>query len=137
MSIRTLDAISMSTGVDVLAHLDREASIPLLAGLQFQGDVAIIPAKRGAHATTAVPAAGVAVVRGESGGNTHEIQADGEVYCDVRAASAADLVLAVLTVVQGEAVLCHPEHGFNRIAPGSYELRRQREQADSIRMVAD
>ncbi|KBR63579.1 hypothetical protein X425_02408 [Mycobacterium avium XTB13-223] len=45
--------------------------------------------------------------------------------------------MARLTVKSGEAVLCHPEHGFNRIAPGSYEIRRQREMAEEIRMVAD
>lgn len=136
MTVRTIDELAVSTGVDVLAHLDRKLEIPLLSGLQFQGDVAIVPTGS-RRATTPVPARGVAVVRGENGGNTHAIQADGRVSCDVREASATDLLLAVLTVESGEAVLCHPEHGFNRIGPGDYELRRQREQADELRLVAD
>jgi len=35
------------------------------------------------------------------------------------------------------AELGHPEHGYNGIAPGSYEIRRQREMAEEIRMVQD
>lgn len=35
------------------------------------------------------------------------------------------------------AYLLHPEHGATGVAPGSYVLRRQREQADEERLVAD
>jgi hypothetical protein len=124
-----------ATGLDVLTELDRQLDIPLLSGPQRQGDVLIRPAKVGA--TNPVPPSGTPVVRGESGGNTHAIVADGEVYCDVFTPSASNLTVAYLTVKSGEAVLCHPEHGFNRIAPGSYEIRRQREQMEEVRLVAD
>ena len=90
-------------------------------------------------ATTPVPAAGVPVVRGEAGGNTHAIVADGPgVCCDTRQASTTDLTLATLTVPEGSvAYLAHPEHAYTGIGPGTYTLRRQREQADELRIVAD
>lgn len=135
MTTRTMNELIEATGLDVLTELDRQLEIPLLSGIQRQGDVLIRPAR--VVATTRVPATGTPVVRGENGGNTHAIQADGEVYCDVLTPSARELAVARLTVKSGEAVLCHPEHGFNRIGPGSYEIRRQREMAEEMRMVAD
>ena len=35
------------------------------------------------------------------------------------------------------AYLGHPEHGFMGIGAGTYEIRRQREMAEELRMVAD
>lgn len=124
-------------GIDVHEHLDRELTIPVLTGLQRQGDVLVLPDEN-ATATTPVPAAGVPVVRGENGGNTHAIVAEGPVFCDLREASTTDLTLALLTVPPASvAWLAHPEHGYMGIGPGTYSLRRQREQADELRMVAD
>jgi hypothetical protein len=80
----------------------------------------------------------VPVVRGEKGGNTHAIVADGPVFCDTREARATDLTLAVLTVPEGSvAYLAHPEHAYTGIGPGSYTLRRQREQSEEMRLVQD
>ncbi|MDI1288906.1 MAG: hypothetical protein PSX37_03015, partial [bacterium] len=101
-----------------------------------QGDVLIrrrddIPA-----ATTAIPKQGAIVVRGENGGNTHGLYGAG--FYDSREASATDLVVGVVTVPEGSTVLLsHPEHGPFLVAPGTYEARRQREQADELRIVAD
>ncbi len=124
------------TGVDVITHQD-DIEIPVLAGVQRQGDVIVRPAK--VAATTAVPAAGTPVVRGENGGNTHAIYAaDGPVFCDTQAGSVRELRVATLSVPEGStAYLGHPEHGYMGIAPGDYEIRRQREMAEEIRMVAD
>lgn len=124
-------------GVDVLEHLDRSLDIPVVAGVQRQGDVIVVPSV--AAAKTPVTAAGVPVVRGENGGNTHSVVADGNVLCDLVAdPSAGDLRVATLTVKEDStAYLAHPEHGYLGVAPGHYEIRRQREQADEIRMVAD
>lgn len=130
-------------GVDVLDHLNRDVDVPVLAGLQAQGDVIVVPvaearAHTGRPATTPVPRAGVPVVRGESGGNTHLLLADGDVYFDALPAAGGDLGLGTLTVSDGATgYLAHPEHGYAGIAPGTYEIRRQREQADEIRLVAD
>ena len=125
-------------GVTVEDHLDTDALVPILAGLQRQGDVIVIPNHKDT-ATTRVPTSGVPVVRGEAGGNTHTILADGPgVCCDTHQASATNLTLATLTVPEGStAYLAHPEHAYTGIGPGSYTLRRQREQADELRMVAD
>lgn len=128
-------------GITVLDHLDMEVDIPVLSGLQRQGDVIVIPAASAgivAHAATPVPAAGTPVVRGESGGNTHTIVAEGPVFCDTVTGRADQLRVAVLTVPDGStAWLTHREHGYAGIAPGTYEVRRQREQSDVIRMVQD
>jgi hypothetical protein len=127
-----------ATGVAVITDQDFELEIPVLGGVQRQGDVLVKPLAL--HTATAVvPAAGTPVVRGENGGNTHAIYpADGPVYCDVLAGSARDLRVALLSVPEGStAYLGHPEHGYMGIAPGSYEIRRQREQAEEMRMVAD
>jgi hypothetical protein len=125
-------------GVDVLDHLDRQASIPVISRIGRQGDVLIAAKPRGKSATTPLPRDGFPAVRGEAGGNTHLLLGDGNVFYDPRAASAADLDLGVLTVADDStAYLAHPEHGYLGIAPGTYSLRRQREQADELRMVAD
>lgn len=138
-TITTLAELCDHAGVDVLDHLDRQVTIPVVAGLQAQGDVIVIPRRKGKGATIAVPPAGIAVVRGESGGNTHLLVADGP--CTWRATTSTDarnLSLGMVTVPEGStAFLLHPEHGGTGLAPGSYEIRRQREQADEIRVVAD
>lgn len=125
------------TGVDVITEQDLDLEIPVLGGVQRQGDVLVRPAD--VTANTAVPITGTPVVRGENGGNTHAIYAaDGPVFCDVTAGSPTDLRIAVLSVPEGStAYLGHPEHGYSGIAPGDYEIRRQREQAEEMRMVAD
>jgi hypothetical protein len=128
-------------GIAVEDHLDLNDLVPVNTGLQRQGDVIVVPVtgKNPKPATTPVPAAGVPVVRGEAGGNTHAIVADGPgVCCDLRQASTTDLTLATLTVPEGSvAYLAHPEHAYTGIGPGTYTLRRQREQADELRIVAD
>lgn len=127
-----------ATGVAVCTEQDLDIDIPVLAGIQRQGDVLVLPMV-GVLAATKVPAGGTPVVRGENGGNTHAIYAaDGPVFCDTVEGSARDLRVALLSVPEGStAYLGHPEHGYQGIAPGSYEIRRQREQAEEMRMVAD
>lgn len=130
-------------GIDVLEHLDRQASVPILSGLQAQGDVAVVPAAmvRGlTPASKPVPASGVPVVRGEAGGNTHLLLAEGDVRFDAVSIGRDPLELALGTLTVAEsatAYLAHPEHAYTGIAPGTYQLRRQREQGDEIRLVQD
>lgn len=121
-------------GVEVPAHLQADAEIPVICGLQVQGDIAIIPTRPGVDVGRPVPADGVPVVRGEAGGNTHLLVADGPVSWR----PTDDITLGTVTVEEGAvAYLLHPEHGANGLGPGVYRLRRQREQADVIRVVAD
>jgi hypothetical protein len=138
--VSTVNDLIAVHGVDIDPHLDRGALVPVSTGLQRQGDIVIIPATsvrlgRPGAATKPVPQCGVPVVRGEAGGNTHLLLADGPVLFDP---APADLTLGVLTVADdATAYLAHPEHGYAGIGPGTYVIRRQREQADEIRMVQD
>jgi hypothetical protein len=139
--VLTIGQAIATYGVDIDEHLDRQTTIPVVDGLQFQGDVAVVPevmcGGQLAAATTAVPKAGVAVVRGENGGNTH-LLLGAECFFDAARVGDEDLELGILTVPAGQvAYLAHPEHAYSGIAPGTYELRRQREQADVIRLVQD
>ncbi|WP_142995505.1 hypothetical protein [Mycobacterium persicum] len=117
-------------------YLDRNAEVPTVSSLGFQGDVAIIRCDS-LTARTPIPVAGYPVVRGEVGANTHLLVGDG-FYDASTSASPQDLRLGVLTAPEGgTTLLSHPEHGGILIAPGSYEIRRQREMAEEMRMVAD
>jgi hypothetical protein len=131
----TINELTQATGITVVTEHDADVGIPVLSGMQRQGDVLVLPAA--VAASTAVPVSGTAVVRAENGGNTHAVYAaDGPAYCDTNAAEG--LRVAALTVPDGSiAYLGHPEHGYLGIAPGSYEIRRQREMAGPARMVAD
>lgn len=140
----TLGSILDRAGIDTLGVLDAQVDVPVLTGLaQAQGDLIILPRPMKQAATTPIPAAGALVVRAESsGGNTHSLHSfDGPgCYWDASADGGdTGLMLGVLTVPDGAtAYLVHTEeHGANAFGPGTYEIRRQREQADEIRMVAD
>lgn len=138
MSITLQEAIK-HYDVDVLEHLDRDVTIPILSGPQRQGDVIVMPSLA-VKATTLIPAAGCPVVRGENGGNTHLLLEGfgGPVYFDLAAPRTDSLTLGTLTVPDGStAYLAHPEHGYMGFGAGTYTVSRQREQADEIRTVAD
>lgn len=134
----TIGTLNARHGLTLTTDYADDLTIPALTGIQRQGDVIVIPDDTAA-ATTPVPLAGCPVVRGESGGNTHAIYtADPGVRCDPVEARIGDLTVARLTVPAGSvAYLGHPEHGYLGIGAGSYVIRRQREQADELRMVAD
>lgn len=133
--MKLMDAIE-TCGIDVDEHLDRDAVLPILTGLQVQGDVALIPTRPSAKPGTPVGRDGVAVVRGENGGNTHLLLAEGLVTWAPVDDPGQDL--GVVTVDDGATgFMAHPEHGYVGFGPGAYTIRRQREQADEIRLVAD
>jgi len=134
----TLTTLSARHGVELNEHLIADAEVPVLTGIQRQGDVIVVPTRAGADEGLPVPPEGIAVVRGENGGNTHLLVADGAVTWRAVTAQRGQLALGVVTVPEGStAYLAHPEHGFMGIAPGTYRVSRQREQADEIRVVAD
>lgn len=148
----TLGELSARTGLDVLAHLEREVTIPVIDGIQAQGDLIVVPyallADVGIPANARwqqVPPAGVELLRSAAGGNPHTLTADPgtcrwttEMYDNQRLALGTLQTSAV-------AYLIHPEHGASGIAPGSYVIRRQRESTpgrsslpgSGTRLVAD
>lgn len=123
------------------SEIAAEIDVPTIVGLQHQGDVSVIPASmvRDYRMPSGdVPREGIAVVRGESGGNTHRLLAEDGVKFDQRNPSPTDLTLGSLMVPEGAtAWLDHPEHGNTGIAPGEYVIRRKREAAEELRLVAD
>jgi hypothetical protein len=121
----------MATQTDILTrhgipdlHLEfPELEIPILTGVQRQGDVLIVPTTITAGG---VPLGrGVEVVRAEQGSNTHTLHGDGLWL----PADRDGLSQGHLTVPDGGvAYLIHTEeHNALGIGPGSYDIRRQRE----------
>lgn len=133
--MQTQTQILASHGYSDLAVEYPELEIPLIAGAQRQGDVMILPTT---PRDSGQPLGkGVEVVRSEAGSNTHTLHGDGTWLPSPSALT--NLVQGWLTVPEGgEAYLIHSaEHGAAGIAPGSYEIRRQREFAGEWRRVAD
>lgn len=124
-------------GIDVLDHLDRSVDVPIVTGPQAQGDIIVLPQTRGkGRVGQPVPTEGIPVVRGENGGNTHTLLADGPGVTWTEA--SADPDLGVVMVPSGStAYLAHPEHAYAGIGPGRYLIRRQVQQDEMIRMVQD
>ena len=119
--MKTLGDLTAAHGFAVLEHLEAEAQVPVLPGLQAQGDLFVIPLDTG----TTTP------------GHEHRLFA-GTPATAWWTPAASGVGQDIGTVECTEpAYLLHPEHGATGIAPGSYVLRRQREQADEERLVAD
>ena len=126
-------------GIQIPEHLTKDAEVPTLTGLQAQGDIVIIPTDTvDTRNMLPVPSAGIQVINGESAGNTHWLDA-GFDSPGVMWSSLDNQDLGILHVPNGQcAVLTHTdEHGANAMGPGTYILRRQREQADQIQYVID
>jgi hypothetical protein len=137
--VQTLEQVIDLCGVDVDAHLERDMEILVSGGMQRQGDVIVVPVNADAPVANPVPPQGFPVVLGENGGNTHLLLPQGVgVFYSALPPQFGKLDLGLLHVAKGSvAYLAHPEHGYAGIAPGSYTIRRQREQADIVRLVQD
>lgn len=148
--LKTLAQVSEATGFAVLEHLEADLEVPVLDGLQAQGDLFIIPIiipigqqtpTRASSLTEAydvkpVPPEGVAVIAAVGSGHEHRLFAGTPDTAMFGPANAFGADIGVLECTAPAYVL-HPEHGATGIAPGLYVLRRQREQADEERLVAD
>jgi hypothetical protein len=148
----TLADLTARTGLDVLGHLEREVTIPVIDGIQAQGDLLVIPIARLASAASPawrnvlvaesahwrpVPGGGIEVLRAGAGGNPHTLVADpGACRWTTGVHDPERLALGAL-VTTGVAYLIHPEHGGSGIAPGTYVIRRQRERAGAPRRHGD
>ncbi|ROZ98792.1 hypothetical protein [Gordonia sp. OPL2] len=134
-TIATLSDLTQLSGIDVLDHLDQSVSIPVITGLQAQGDLLVVPFALVAHqlrttswtTTVAVGASGVELLRSAAGGNPHSLVAD-EGMCTWSTRVNDDTALAIgILDTSTTAYLIHPEHGATGVAPGRYVIRRQRE----------
>ncbi|WP_442810181.1 hypothetical protein [Streptomyces sp. W16] len=130
----TLADLTRRSGLDVLDHLEREVAIPVVDGLQAQGDLIVVPYAFVARAVTLltaawreVPAAGIELLRSAAGGNPHTLVADpGTCRWNPNVRDTMGLALGMIET-SAVAYLIHPEHGGTGIAPGRYVVRRQRE----------
>jgi len=132
----TLGELIERHGVDVLDYLDRSLEVPVLDGTQVQGDLIVIPDTRTRTGERKpVPAEGVPVIEAVGSGHEHRLLAS-EVGTASLLSGVGGQDIAYLQNTE-VAYLAHPEHGYLGIAPGSYVLRRQREQAAEERLIAD
>ena len=131
----TQASILTAHGVSVPPHL-LAADVPVARGVPArQGDIIAVPMRPGQVADAApIPPEGIQVVRGEAERNTHLLVGDGTFH-----ALDGPQDLGTLTVPDGGcAFLIHTgEHGAVQLAPGQWTIRRQRQQADEIELVAD
>ncbi|WP_131740670.1 hypothetical protein [Actinomadura roseirufa] len=146
----TLASLSERTGLAVLDHLERSVTVPVVDGVQAQGDLIVIPLGLLGGTVYAssrarwrdVPPEGVELLRGEAGGNPHTLVADPGT-CRWATAVVDPVHLAIGIFETSEvAYLLHPEHGASGCAPGAYVVRRQREHEarrgpGGVRLVAD
>ncbi|MDV7242175.1 MULTISPECIES: hypothetical protein [Rhodococcus] len=146
----TLSALTALSGLDVFDYLDQEVSIPVIDGLQAQGDLLVIPHSLVADIVTTtmwtrserVPLSGVELLRSAAGGNPHSLVADeGVCIWSTPVSDPRRLALGILDA-RVTAYLIHPEHGATGIAPGRYVIGRQREQGvgrsfEGAQLVAD
>jgi hypothetical protein len=136
------------TGLGALDHLERQAAVPVLDGLQAQGDLIVVPLGMLGTVTPQpwarwrpVPAGGVELVRGVAGSNPHTLVADPGTCRwtpDLRDPIRLGVALFENTA---PAYLVHPEHGGSGVAPGLWLVRRQQERGPGPRagsvLVAD
>lgn len=136
--METLAEVSERYEFAVLEHLEADAEVPVLGGLQAQGDLIIVPQHVGNFDRwPPVPATGIPVIEAAGGGHEHRLFAGtpGTARFDRTGATGQDIGYLACTA---PAYVLHPEHGAAGIAPGAYVLRRQREHAGAEqRLVAD
>ena len=134
--MNTIATLTQKFNTGSLDHLIADTEIPVLTGPNAQGDVSWWPTREGKVAgLIEVKPEGYPVVKGEAGGNTHLLLADGPVFF----APSKDLLrLGTLVIPEGSvAHLHHPEHGYHSIGAGTYIMKGQRTQMDEIRRIAD
>lgn len=138
MTMTFADALQ-KVGVSVPDHLISDAEVPVLTGVQAQGDLLIVPIESTKAKLTRLPVKGVQVVFGEATGNSHWLHAGFESPGIEFARVESGQAIAVVRVPEGQsAQLIHTdEHGSNGIGPGLYAIHEKREQADEIRRVTD
>lgn len=102
-----------------------------------QGDIYLVPIDKLPKGLTEVPREKdrIVLAEGEATGHLHMIEAPEATFL---AKDITDIEGRFLAV-EAEVALTHPEHDTITLAPGNWEVRRQREydQAGGISYVAD
>jgi hypothetical protein len=138
--MKTLGDLTGSTGRDVDLHLMLDLVIPVHEGIQAQGDVIVVPLAevagdvrvQGSAHWREVPADGIELLRGGTGGNAHTLVADpGTCVWTADVFDPTGLTLGVFEAM-ATVYLLHREHGGAGVAPGAYIVRRQREQGPVV-----
>ncbi|UBU13634.1 hypothetical protein [Nonomuraea gerenzanensis] len=139
----TLAELTSRTGLTVLDHLEQSVTIPVLDGIQAQGDLIVIPlplpdVRDWDAGWQPVPPEGVELLRGVAGGNPHTLVAEpGTCRWSRHVRDWQGLAIGVFDA-SAPVYLLHPEHGGSGCAPGRYVVRRQREhEGGGSRLVAD
>jgi hypothetical protein len=105
--------------------------------MKRQGDILLVPVERLPDGLIEVPREDgkIILAEGEATGHLHMIDSEKATFLAEDIAQIEDRFLAV----EEEVALEHPEHDTVTLAPGNYEVRRQREydQAGGIELVAD
>lgn len=142
-----MTAIDTNTADAVLEQLAAEVATPVHTGKPLpQGDLLVIPADgQVPDATDPIPNVGVPLVRG-TGGHVHLLM--GRVLWAPGREGAQ--TIGTVTVPDGHVgYLAHgdgtpasalsrdADHALVAFGPGTYVIRRQREQADEIHLVED
>jgi hypothetical protein len=127
------------TGIDALEHLERQVTVPVVDGIQAQGDLIVIPSALIGTVVVSerwwreLPPEGVELVRGVAGNNPHTLVADAGT-CRWTAALRDPLGLGIAVFENtAPAYLVHPEHGGSGVAPGRWLVRRQQERGTGSR----
>lgn len=138
----TLIELCETTGLTPLDHLELDAEIPVLSGLQAQGDLLIVPTDADTILDSdpvwrEVGRGGVVLLKGQADGNPHTLVADPDTCRVTFDVTDRDGLALAVVEAQEPCWLLHPEHGGTGIAEGRYTVRRQREWAREQRLVAD
>jgi hypothetical protein len=135
--MKTLVDLTGATGLPVDVHLVLDLVIPVNGGMQAQGDLLVVPleeltgkvAVRSGAAWREVPADGVELLRGGTGGNAHTLVADPDTCAWTTDVQDTDGLAIGIFEALAPVYLLHREHGGTGVAPGCFVVRRQREQA--------
>lgn len=137
METSTFGQLEERYGFGILDHLDQSLEVPVLKGMQVQGDLAVIPVKSVPNRVAVkVPNEGVSVIQATGSGHEHRLFPSVPGTASLALSPAGGTDIGVLECSE-TAYLAHKEHAYTGIAPGTYTLRRQREQAAVERVVAD
>ena len=102
-----------------------------------QGDILLVPIDKVPANLTEVPRedGNIVLAEGEATGHLHMIEAPEATFL----ASDLDEIEGRFLEIEAEVALTHPEHDTVNLAPGAYQVIRQREntQAGGVSYVAD